>query len=635
MIKLSPLLLLLCLIVGSAYFPLHYQYLYPAPPLTELPEHVTYQQAIIEQLARKIQQKAAKNGCQGGIIPLSGFRTDDPDLGGLETDINLALATYEPWHLLTKPAQKRLMEQRMRKNIQRGYYDKYRAKQWTQDTIHLIQQTKYRAFAQWRYLENKQRVQVDVKVLHEIGTELFFVRVEFTHPHTIKQWQQSINQLSTTHTALAKQAQWGTYFALGFSGLFLLYLIVLGWVYYYRKKTLATDFSQFEQLVAHGHFVTALEKANTHLAYFPNHTGLLTFKRLLLNMTEHNPEDAEKIYLKAQKFRVELQARLDQAHHNPSQPLLGQDEKQQLLPMLALHPELKNTYQQLTQMEGQLLSANQFADLSAMFSRSLQSGNFDSAKQQLQQLQRQYPQAPELIDFSDDLTHRLQKAENSFNELQQQLAEGDIVGVLEELAQLIQQYPDWDTPTTLQQQLDQAKGICPFQFQRNGQVLWRVYCQDSLVFGRLSEDGQQADVQFENKSISRQHLRLTIVDNGVVVEDLSTYGTSINGERISVSKLHSGDSVILANNLELDVTLQQQNQQLHSVVFSDSKQTIIWLIKQLEFDLTPALACNQGGSHQLYSQQQRVLLKTPQGLTLLTKGDKVQLAGLTYEVNQP
>ena len=71
---------------------------------------------------------------------------------------------------------------------------------------------------------------------------------------------------------------------------------------------------------------------------------------------------------------------------------------------------------------------------------------------------------------------------------------------------------------------------------------------DPLVFrllpGAIKTVGRapRADFVVDAPLVSRLHCRLTLQDDGVLVEDLkSTNGTFVNGQRVSRSLLASGD----------------------------------------------------------------------------------------------
>jgi pSer/pThr/pTyr-binding forkhead associated (FHA) protein len=67
---------------------------------------------------------------------------------------------------------------------------------------------------------------------------------------------------------------------------------------------------------------------------------------------------------------------------------------------------------------------------------------------------------------------------------------------------------------------------------------------DQLLVGRHP----RCDVVVADPSVSRRHAQLTFRDGVWVLQDLdSTNGTTLNGERVGRTTLHSGDVVSFGN----------------------------------------------------------------------------------------
>ena len=91
----------------------------------------------------------------------------------------------------------------------------------------------------------------------------------------------------------------------------------------------------------------------------------------------------------------------------------------------------------------------------------------------------------------------------------------------------------------------QVRGALPRLVLRglSGPVLGRSFpLRDGLLLGRSRE----CDVFIESQEISRQHARLRVRPESVVVEDLnSTNGTFVNDERITTTSMEPGDELRL------------------------------------------------------------------------------------------
>ena len=91
----------------------------------------------------------------------------------------------------------------------------------------------------------------------------------------------------------------------------------------------------------------------------------------------------------------------------------------------------------------------------------------------------------------------------------------------------------------------QVRGALPRLVLRglSGPMLGRSFpLRDGMVLGR----GRDCEVFIESQEISRQHARLRVRPESVMVEDLnSTNGTFVNGERVTTALLEPGDELRL------------------------------------------------------------------------------------------
>lgn len=91
----------------------------------------------------------------------------------------------------------------------------------------------------------------------------------------------------------------------------------------------------------------------------------------------------------------------------------------------------------------------------------------------------------------------------------------------------------------------QIRGVLPRLVLRglSGPMLGRSFpLRDGMVIGRTHD----CDVYIESQEISRQHARLRLRPDSVMVEDLgSTNGTFVNNERVTMASLEPGDELRL------------------------------------------------------------------------------------------
>ena len=58
--------------------------------------------------------------------------------------------------------------------------------------------------------------------------------------------------------------------------------------------------------------------------------------------------------------------------------------------------------------------------------------------------------------------------------------------------------------------------------------------------------GPDSDIFLDDVTVSRDHCRLTVDEQGILLEDLgSTNGTYVNGDRVDRAALKPGDEVII------------------------------------------------------------------------------------------
>lgn len=91
----------------------------------------------------------------------------------------------------------------------------------------------------------------------------------------------------------------------------------------------------------------------------------------------------------------------------------------------------------------------------------------------------------------------------------------------------------------------QIRGALPRLVLRglSGPMLGRSFpLRDGMVIGRSHD----CDIYIESQEISRQHARLRVRPDSVMVEDLaSTNGTFVNNERVTIASLEPGDELRL------------------------------------------------------------------------------------------
>jgi DNA-binding NtrC family response regulator len=93
-------------------------------------------------------------------------------------------------------------------------------------------------------------------------------------------------------------------------------------------------------------------------------------------------------------------------------------------------------------------------------------------------------------------------------------------------------------------------------YHRDGAIATPLRPRRGVVVGRVPP----ADVVVDDESLSRQHARFLLLDDGVMVEDMgSTNGTWVGGESIKASLLTPGDVAVLGNVRAVVQSLEQSD----------------------------------------------------------------------------
>ena len=78
--------------------------------------------------------------------------------------------------------------------------------------------------------------------------------------------------------------------------------------------------------------------------------------------------------------------------------------------------------------------------------------------------------------------------------------------------------------------------------------------RDKITVGRREGN----TIRLTDRNVSRTHARLVRKDGKVFVEDVSRYGTRVNGLRLKERKALSAEDVVVIGDYELKVEVQEQ-----------------------------------------------------------------------------
>ena len=146
---------------------------------------------------------------------------------------------------------------------------------------------------------------------------------------------------------------------------------------------------------------------------------------------------------------------------------------------------------------------------------------------------------------------------------------------------------DMKKAVELKEEIEATKGknhfkLIPPIIKKDNMI--HVICKDEILIGRPDEE-VFPDIEFTDRRISRPHLKISLNENKIVIEDLnSSGGTFINGDRIISRELKDGDMINLAKIMELQTSIYQlKDKTIGCLIFSGNTGKFIIIPKFINF----------------------------------------------------
>jgi len=589
--KYKILSLLLFFIALAAVYPVIHHY--SSKKLAALPKYVTYQKAI-GIISDSIRINAQKYHCNHYIIPLKKVESPNKSLDYLKLDLDLALKSYQGWHIKVDETEKEEMIKRSEQFLSEWGKMPNIGQELENMTVsreHAALLTKYSTSAKWLYLKNVGGN--DVKIVFTIyrnstRSQLFSISQTFIHPDTLKKIFAVRNKQKRQLASMNNLADISTKFMFGFIGLFGLTVIGFGGESVYqtqkRKKMegfLLKEISKREILVQDGHYVTAYELADKYVRYFPDDSEIKAFRERLLDFTNNNPKAAQEAYVMAKK----LQRRVGEFSGNPSQLLLSNEENTSIKALLPYHPELNKVYDQVIKLDNQTKKEKEFSVFVNQVNQYIDNGDLYRAADWVKSKKSQFGGTPEWKDLNRTIFDKIQQCENDFDVINQLFSKGDIDDGISSLYEFLNKYRDHETSQKLNEELRHIKNCQRFKltFSESKAVVDLIF-KKRVTFGREDYD-DSPDILFNDRRISRNHLTISIRNNQCLVEDQnSTGGTFLNGNRIQSSELNNGDILNLSKIREFKVQVYKNKEGIiGGVILNRKGQSIFIVVSQLGF----------------------------------------------------
>jgi hypothetical protein len=480
------------------------------PPI---PEHITYQTAIREQLPSLIKEKAEEFGCRGFIIPLEAIDADAPT--GMREDINLALSAYPDWRVLVTQNEKDQMMNRWEStmNIWGSLLSGREIERFLQTQSRTALQTNYSLRAE--YNEGNYAHEATRRIILTVNderthTRLFEVAVLYTDPATIQRWE-SEKQMQRDIIAKKAGRSEKAYVAIkgiaiitvGFYiGLMMIFIIKKG-----RgsriKSAYLKQIEKRQDLIDNGHYRAAYNLAAKYLEYFPEDVEIRAFRDRLLIFTNGDPERAEEAYMETLKLKHYVEAKEVQNDIN-----IDPSELERCVALIPYNPKLKELYNRVIGLQ------------------------------------------------KDRIAYEKSAIDEKMSAFWTALRLKDVQAALMLYEKIRQTASGHDGLTQIESVLKKRSGN--FVLSNESKVI-DLFTKETILIGRKDES-VNPDVPIDTNRVSRKHA--SIKRDGKVYEIIdhdSANGTYLNGEQIKKEKLSNGDTINFGKIIDLRVCIEKED----------------------------------------------------------------------------
>ena len=193
---------------------------------------------------------------------------------------------------------------------------------------------------------------------------------------------------------------------------------------------------------------------------------------------------------------------------------------------------------------------------------------YQACQKVLEKLEEKYPGNEQLNKLHQNVDNDEREARETFDKAQQKLLKGEVDQAQTLIDKTLQNYSDMSAAVSLRSKLDSMQGKQEFLLKSQHNKNINIFFKRELLIGR-EDTNNQPDIEFDDRRISREHTRISIVDGKITIEDLnSTGGTYINGEEVTSKKIHTGTRITLAKVIDLDVKVYAKEGEIRGLILS-------------------------------------------------------------------
>ena len=560
------------LIVVSSILPLKF-YVFEYKKLKTIEkENNTYDRALFKVLSKRLKDEAKRNRCKNYILPISevsGFVSSE--YPNLKTDLNLVLRTYDKWKLRVDKKIQKEMNRRIDKK-----FIIWKDMNIVQEVSNIIDRQQKTDF--------KTKYSVEAKCININKIEKGKIKIVLSINNDIS----NSNVFKVSATFLKKsivdslykkeeQAKTSIFVLCFFLFLYFIYFIIFSFLSLRKikkakeyEKYLLSEIQKREDLIRNGHFVLALELCDKYLKIFPEDTDIKAFRQRILDFTNNDPQKSQLAYVENKKLELKI----------ASGSLLESEEKEKIKELLPYNENLATAFKQYEAVSLKMIE-DKNSEAEAIFFESkedLKQGKIKQAKEMLESI-KFYEKAKTLLE--------------SFNPLKK------------------------TDKLTLSSE--------------NGKKSY-LYFKNEIMIGRSDEDFQ-IDIDLEDKRASRNHLKISVKGSEIFAEDLnSTGGTFLDGEKITKTKIKSGNTLTIARVIDCTFFFIGAGDAIKSFMLKIKDENHIIILREAKITLKDFSLCLEEGESNLFLKDGYVIFTNGDNIYILNNNMQIQIDSNTYNI---
>ncbi len=452
-----------------------------------------------------------------------------------------------------------------------------------------------------------------------------------------------------------------------------------------RKKIMvrkAEILEQLQLLVRGGSFESARKQLTKALLYLKDDPEFNAINDRLNIVTKGNPIQAERAFVKYQNFKSRI---LGEGKLKAHEYLELQD-----LPRYLESPEVNEFVAQYDEYIKFLELAEKFRSKIEESKMLIERGELKTAAFKMKQLNEdpdwhkyqflthkvggakavieppKLPAPDNIGALQGEIEKRLETSSAYFGEAKKLLQTGEVKQAETLLIQSVEVDKGLNEAKELIKEIKENRKFNCIRFipEKVGKEIY-LFKKDSLIFGRYGS-GKGYDIGIKNPKISGTHLRVSLLENRVVAEDLeSKNGTKLRGKKIKLSEIEDGDIVNLAGVYPMTIHIPEREVPLartltgtettglgksphprlstpngfshkgilQSVIFEAEDRFYVMLIKGVGVSFTSVgIQFKEGTSYEFVIREEVFLIKDKEGYRILSPGVLIEQHGVRYKV---